>query len=123
MLGKSVVSETHPLFVGLYEGAMGREEVTQFVEESDCVILLGTFMTDFNLGIYTANLDSAHAFMPRAKQLRIRHHHLSRRAAGRFHSRAGRRRPTPPPRMPPHAAAATEPITYCSRQAPITIRG
>ena len=27
MLGKSVVSETHPLFVGLY-GAMGREEVT-----------------------------------------------------------------------------------------------
>ena len=29
MLGKSVVSETHPLYVGLYEGAMGREEVTR----------------------------------------------------------------------------------------------
>ena len=35
--GKSVVSERHPLFVGIYEGAMGREEVTQFVESSDCV--------------------------------------------------------------------------------------
>jgi indolepyruvate decarboxylase len=36
---------------------MGREEVTRFVEESDCVILLGEFMTDINMGIYTANLD------------------------------------------------------------------
>src|SRR5437868_6694441 len=35
ILGKSVVPEVHPLYVGLYEGAMGREEVTQFVEDSD----------------------------------------------------------------------------------------
>ena len=27
------------------EGALGREEVTTFVEESDCVILLGTILT------------------------------------------------------------------------------
>ncbi len=40
LLGKSVVPETHPLFVGIYEGAMGRAEVTQFVEESDLVLLL-----------------------------------------------------------------------------------
>ncbi len=32
MLGKSVVSERHPLFVGLYEGAIGDQEVTEFVE-------------------------------------------------------------------------------------------
>ena len=44
ILGKSVIPEVHPLFVGLYEGAMGNDKVTQFVEESDCVILLGTFM-------------------------------------------------------------------------------
>ena len=29
MLGKGVVAETHPLYMGLYEGALGREEVTQ----------------------------------------------------------------------------------------------
>ena len=57
LLGKSVVSEKHPLYLGIYEGAMGRESVRKFVEESDCVILLGAFMTDINLGIYTANLD------------------------------------------------------------------
>ena len=59
MLGKSVIAETHPLYMGLYEGALGRDEVTKFVEESDCVLLLGTFMTDINLGIYTAKLDPA----------------------------------------------------------------
>ncbi len=75
MLGKSVISEVHPLYVGLYEGAMGRDEVTRFVEESDCVILLGTFMTDINLGIYTAKLDPAKCIYATSEQLRIRHHH------------------------------------------------
>ncbi len=31
-------------------GALGREEVTKYVEASDCVLMLGTFMTDINLG-------------------------------------------------------------------------
>lgn len=53
ILGKSVISETHPLCMGVYEGAMGREAVRKYVESSDCLILLGTFMTDVNLGIYT----------------------------------------------------------------------
>ena len=76
MLGKSVVSERHPLFAGIYEGAMGREEVTQFVEESDCVIILGAFMTDINLGIYTANLDPARCIYATSESLRISHHHF-----------------------------------------------
>jgi indolepyruvate decarboxylase len=74
ILGKSVVSERHPLFVGLYEGAMGREEVTQFVESSDCVILLGAFMTDINLGIYTAQLDPARCIDATSERLRISRH-------------------------------------------------
>ena len=92
MLGKSVISETHPLFVGLYEGAMGREEVTQFVEESDCVLLLGAFMTDINLGIYTANLDPASCIYATSETLRISHHHFHDVLLARFHRRAGRRR-------------------------------
>ena len=76
MLGKSVVRETHPLFAGIYEGAMGRQEVTQFVEESDCVLLLGAFMTDINLGIYTANLDPARSIYATSEALRISHHHF-----------------------------------------------
>ena len=74
ILGKSVVSERHPLFAGLYEGAMGREEVTEFVESSDCVILLGAFLTDINLGIYTARLDPARCIDATSETLRISHH-------------------------------------------------
>jgi len=75
ILGKSVVAEKHPLYVGLYEGAMGLDEVTAYVEESDCVLLLGAFMTDINLGINTANLDPSRCIYVTSEQLRIRHHH------------------------------------------------
>lgn len=75
MLGKGVVAETHPLYMGLYEGAMGREEVTKYVESSDCVVMLGTFMTDINLGIYTAELSISDCIYATSEQLRIRHHH------------------------------------------------
>ena len=75
LLGKSVISETHPLYIGIYEGAMGDADVTAYVEDSDCLMLLGTFMTDINLGIYTANLDPAKCIYATSEQLRIRHHH------------------------------------------------
>ena len=76
LLGKSVVSEAHPQFVGVYEGAMGRDRVRRYVEQSDCVILLGTFMTDINLGIYTANLDPGRCIYATSETLRIQHHHF-----------------------------------------------
>jgi len=33
--------ENHPQYLGVYEGTMGREEVVDYVETSDCMILLG----------------------------------------------------------------------------------
>jgi len=74
ILGKSVVGEEHPLYLGVYEGAMGREDVRRYVEESDCVLLLGVFMTDVNLGIYTARLELARAIYATSEKLTIRFH-------------------------------------------------
>ncbi len=76
LLGKSTVSEKHPLFVGIYEGAMGRESVRKFVEDSDCIILLGAFLTDIDLGIYTAQLDPGKCIYVTSEELRISHHHF-----------------------------------------------
>ena len=76
MLAKSVISETHPLYLGLYEGAMGREQISSFVEQSDCVILLGTMLTDVNLGIFTAKLNLANSILATSEELRISHHHF-----------------------------------------------
>ncbi len=75
ILGKSVISEGHPLFVGVYEGAMGRAEVAECVEEADCLLMLGCFMTDINLGIFTAKLDPSRCIDATSEDLRIRHHH------------------------------------------------
>ena len=75
LLGKSVVRENHPLYIGLYEGAIGREEVTEYVEQSDCILMLGTFMTDLNLGIYTANLDPRKCVYATSEDLKIHYHH------------------------------------------------
>jgi indolepyruvate decarboxylase len=78
MLSKSVVSEVHPLYVGLYEGALGRREVTEFVEDSDCLILLGALLTDIDLGIFTAQLDPAKMIFATSDDLQISYHHFHR---------------------------------------------
>jgi indolepyruvate decarboxylase len=55
---------------------MGRESVRQYVETSDCVILLGAFMTDINLGIFTAHLDPSKCIYATSEQLRVGHHYF-----------------------------------------------
>jgi TPP-dependent 2-oxoacid decarboxylase len=74
VLGKSVIGEHYPFYLGVYEGAMGREEVRQYVETSDCVIMLGTFMTDINLGVYTARLDPARTISATSEKLSVGYH-------------------------------------------------
>jgi indolepyruvate decarboxylase len=77
ILGKSVISESHPLFAGVYEGAMGHEEVREAVEGADCLLMLGCFLTDINLGIFTAKLEPSRCIDATSEDLRIRHHHYS----------------------------------------------
>jgi indolepyruvate decarboxylase len=75
ILGKSVISEAHPLFAGVYEGGMGRPEVTELVESADCLLMIGCFLTDINLGIWTAKLDPSKCIDATSEDLRIKHHH------------------------------------------------
>jgi len=76
IMGKSVIGESHPLYLGVYEGAMGRDEVRRYVEESDCALMLGAFMTDINLGIFTARLDPARSITTTSEKLSIRYHNF-----------------------------------------------
>ena len=111
LLGKSVVGEKHPLYLGVYEGAMGRERVRAFVEESDCVILLGTFMTDINLGIFTANLDPGKCIYATSEKLRIRHHHYHDVVLADFVRALGKAKLNPPRRpLPKVETRAIEPF-------------
>jgi indolepyruvate decarboxylase len=120
LLAKSVVSEVHPLYIGLYEGALGREEVTRFVEESDCVILLGTLLTDLDLGIFTAKLDASKSIYATTHELRISHHHFHHVLLEDFLRALVAAKPKAAKRtLPPGPAAAQEPFTL-QADAPIT---
>jgi indolepyruvate decarboxylase len=120
LLAKSVVSEVHPLYIGLYEGALGREEVTRFVEESDCVILLGTLLTDLDLGIFTAKLDASKSIYATTHELRISHHHFHHVLLEDFLRALVAAKPKAAKRtLPPGPAAAQEPFTL-EADAPIT---
>ncbi len=74
ILSKSVVREDHPLYLGVYMGAMSRQEVSDYIEGSDCVIMLGVFMTDVNLGIFTAQLDPSRVISAGSDRLSVRYH-------------------------------------------------
>ncbi|MCY3021180.1 MAG: thiamine pyrophosphate-binding protein [Planctomycetota bacterium] len=78
LLGKSVITERHPQYLGVYEGAMGREDVRRAVESADCMLILGDFMTDINLGIFTAHLDVSRTIDANSERVAIKHHQFDR---------------------------------------------
>ena len=54
---KSVLDEQQPSFIGMYDGRLMDPDVRAFVESCDKVVTVGTLMTDFNTGAFTARLD------------------------------------------------------------------
>lgn len=119
LLGKSVVRETHPQYLGVYEGAIGREDVRRAVEGSDCLLLLGAFLTDIDLGMVTPRFDEARTVNATAERVSIRHHYYEDVPLGDFLAgltRAVRRRRARRPRPRPTPAYAAR------RAAPITVR-
>ncbi len=71
-LGKSLIDESHPQFLGVYYGKLGCDNVREHIEEADCVIMLGTVMADTNLG--TAQLDPDKTIYATVEELCIKHH-------------------------------------------------
>ncbi len=120
LLSKSVVRETHPLYVGIYGGGMGRPEVRDFVEDSDCVIMLGAIINDVDSSTCMDNLDLGRMIGATTEQVRIRFHNYQGilledylRALTQVNL-AHETRPLPPPVDPiykPWEAKANTPIT------------
>ena len=74
ILGKSAFGERDPHYIGLYEGGLSREQVRQYVEGSDCIVLLGVLLTDLDLGIFTAHLDQGKSIYSTSEKTSIRFH-------------------------------------------------
>jgi len=75
MLGKTVLSEHHPQFIGLFEGDRSRDYIRQRVESADCVLQLGAWMTDLNTGGFTTHLDDSKTISANIHSVKIKHHY------------------------------------------------
>ncbi|MBH8605203.1 alpha-keto acid decarboxylase family protein [Thermoactinomyces sp. CICC 10522] len=45
-MGKGVIDETHPQFIGVHTGQLSEDFLKQCIQESDCFILIGVKLTD-----------------------------------------------------------------------------
>jgi TPP-dependent 2-oxoacid decarboxylase len=76
VLSKSVISEDHPSYLGVYEGAMGHQSVREYVESSDCLILLGALMTDINFNISPTPIEQSKSIYVTSEKLSIKYHNF-----------------------------------------------
>lgn len=75
LLGKTTISERHPLFAGVYQGGMSREEIQEFVETCDCALLIGVILNDVDTGMFTSKLEQEQKIIANTETINISHHH------------------------------------------------
>jgi TPP-dependent 2-oxoacid decarboxylase len=75
LLGKSVIREDHPLYVGVYGGLIGRDEVQQFVNDSDCLLILGTHLTDIeDVSVNSPLIAEGRTVHATSDRIAVKHH-------------------------------------------------
>ena len=123
LLGKSIIREDHPLYVGVYGGLIGREDVQQFINESDCLLILGSILSDVeDLDAHSPLLSQGRTIHATADRVAIKHHcydsilfqdfvrELAKTPMSSFPTRAL-------PAKPMHAGPRPQP------DAPVTLQG
>lgn len=72
--GKAVFPEDHPNFVGIYMGRAGSELAREYVEGSDCLLMVGAFLTDVNTGLFTAKVDRPNVISASSEEIAVSYH-------------------------------------------------
>jgi indolepyruvate decarboxylase len=72
---KSVLPELHPQFTGIYQGGWSKETVRRQVEDSDCLLSLGVWLTDLDTGLFSMNLDNRRIISVGGGEVRIGSHY------------------------------------------------
>jgi TPP-dependent 2-oxoacid decarboxylase len=76
--GKSALPEKHPLFMGVYMGALSRDTVKARVEGADGVLSFGAMTTDINTGGFTARLPEQRMVRAHKDRVRVSSHFYDR---------------------------------------------
>jgi indolepyruvate decarboxylase len=73
-LARGLFAQEPDVLAGTYLGKAGRAEVTQLVEQSDCLLLLGVIVSDTNFGVSAARVHLSSAVQALGGEVRIGHH-------------------------------------------------
>ena len=68
---KTVLPETHPLFAGVYVGALGDDLPREVADGAGVVLGLGSLLTDLDLGIDTARFDRSRLIAAASDVVRV----------------------------------------------------
>lgn len=74
LLGKGALGERHPLFLGVYQGAMSFPEVRSYVEESDLLLLFGVLLSDMNTGAFSTHFEQEKRVTASLEEISVNHH-------------------------------------------------
>ena len=75
LLGKSIIREDHPLYVGVYGGLIARDEIQQFIDDSDCLLILGSILSDMEgIDAHSPLLSEGRTIHATADRVAIKHH-------------------------------------------------
>lgn len=74
LLGKAAFPESHPMFAGVYLGALGEPGVRSLLDESDCVLGIGVVATDLGTGFWTQRIHPKSRVMIDAEGVQVRYH-------------------------------------------------
>ncbi len=74
LLGRTVIPEEHPQFIGVYGGYASWESARKLVHEADIILCLGTIMTDIEIGGSKPLLDPGRMIVANSDRVRIKHH-------------------------------------------------
>jgi indolepyruvate decarboxylase len=121
IMGKSVIGENHPLFVGIYEGRMCRDELREYVEQSDCILMLGCVLSDIDTGGDINPLHEERCIYVTSEDIRVRHHHYQNVLLADF-MRGLLRSDLKPPAREPLKLSANGGTAAPPTAAPVTVQ-
>ena len=122
LLSKSAVPENHPLYLGVYGGAMSSDEhVRKYVESSDLVLMLGTFITDMSMGLYTAKLDRRRTVLATTERVSVQYHRYESIQFRDFLQTLAKARIAPKRFRHPNPHAAPRPLRKNERSEQLTV--
>ena len=78
MLSKSIIRETNPLYIGVYSGGLSDSACQEYVESSDCVVMLGAFVSDVFLGWYTAHMERRKTIVVTTEKVQVGLHNYQK---------------------------------------------